>query len=431
MWKNLVLPPPQLLIGERDWTVSFMLEEIIWLDLLLIFPMALVTGFVTQRLASRAILPYVFGSGSWNTMIRMVVTHLVTKSLLSSVNCLHARDEEHDESTLAWWTTNLGFDCPAKEELKADLLPTHSTLMVTLLVRFMFVCVGVYLGELFTPIAVTGNIACGKSTIVSRLLRGQFPREEGDPEVDGEEEEELIDFSEEIEVIDVDKIAHEVLLPKRYGSVYQDVLKAFGPSILGQEKDPESDIIMIDRTKLGEVIFDDAEKRRRLNNMTHPRIASLMLQKMIYHSYIGSLFSLNPKIVVVDIPLLFESGPILCLLFSLVCVAGTTPEIQKQRLKTRNPDWSEEHCEQRIKSQMPLARKTKQADVVLWNDCKLEDFYDKVDKFREDCSDRILGTLPLRLYHLILLMGVSVLLAIYFKKHTELLQTLRDTFKFS
>ena len=117
-------------------------------------------------------------------------------------------------------------------------------------------------------IALTGGIACGKSTLAEALrARG------GD-------------------VIDTDEIAHSVLLPK--GAAYKNVVDAFGPSILQAD-------LSIDRKVLGRLVFADPLLRAKLNEITHPAIRSTWQREREERARTHPTQSLA-----VMIPLLFE-----------------------------------------------------------------------------------------------------------------------------
>lgn len=75
------------------------------------------------------------------------------------------------------------------------------------------------------------------------------------------------------------------------------------------------------------------------------------------------------RFVVLDIPLLYESG--LDYLVGKVLVVTVPADIQLKRLMERN-SLTEEEAMSRITSQMPLADKTKKADAVIDNSGSLE-----------------------------------------------------------
>ena len=93
---------------------------------------------------------------------------------------------------------------------------------------------------------------------------------------------------------DADKIAHAVMEPGR--EAYADIVREFGPQVLAPDA-------RIDRAKLGAIVFADADRRKRLNEIVHPRV----------HAAQGELLAeaqaANPDaIVIIDAALMIESG---------------------------------------------------------------------------------------------------------------------------
>jgi dephospho-CoA kinase len=64
-------------------------------------------------------------------------------------------------------------------------------------------------------------------------------------------------------VIDADKIVHELLEPGQ--QAWEEVVEHFGPEIVFPDK-------TVNRRKLGEIVFNDAEKRAWLNQCLHPKV---------------------------------------------------------------------------------------------------------------------------------------------------------------
>lgn len=212
------------------------------------------------------------------------------------------------------------------------------------LFRLVVSTLGCYIGESFQPVALTGSIATGKSTVV-RLLQNH-------------------------KIIDSDSIGHEILLPpdritdahsvSPSDSVYFQVLQQFGDDSL-QNKNILDDDGLVDRRKLGAVIFQDRTLRRKLNAITHPRIIWSLLKQLV-----AGLYWERRDIVLADVPLLFESGK-LRWLFALTTVVSCTADQQYQRLRTRNRDLSDQQCRDRIASQIPIDRKVHMADLCIDN----------------------------------------------------------------
>jgi dephospho-CoA kinase len=100
-------------------------------------------------------------------------------------------------------------------------------------------------------------------------------------------------FAEQnIPIIDADLIARQVVEPGR--RAYNLIRKYFGDEILNADG-------TIDRPKLGSIIFADSDKRKVLNSCVHPYVRLEMLKQVLWHWMSGA------KLVVVDVPLLFES----------------------------------------------------------------------------------------------------------------------------
>ena len=116
---------------------------------------------------------------------------------------------------------------------------------------------------------MTGGIATGKST-VSKLLQAR-----------------------KVPLVDADLIAREVVAPGTSG--LQRIVKTFGDDILL----PDGSLY---RKKLGDIVFNDEEKRKKLNAIVHPAVRWGMIRRVI------KLWSNSEKYCVLDIPLLIESG---------------------------------------------------------------------------------------------------------------------------
>ena len=73
------------------------------------------------------------------------------------------------------------------------------------------------------------------------------------------------------------------------------VIKEFGAEILDSQG-------IIDRKKLGDIIFSNSQKRARLNQLTHPRTFRAMFLKLLRLKFIE-----NKELVVLDAPLFYET----------------------------------------------------------------------------------------------------------------------------
>lgn len=96
-----------------------------------------------------------------------------------------------------------------------------------------------------------------------------------------------------IPIIDADKIAREVVKPGKISN--RLIRKHFGDEYMLPDGN-------IDRQKIGKLIFANPEKRRLLNQCTHPYVRREMLKQAFLYWLKGS------DVVVLDVPLLIESG---------------------------------------------------------------------------------------------------------------------------
>jgi dephospho-CoA kinase len=115
----------------------------------------------------------------------------------------------------------------------------------------------------------------------------------------------------------------------------------------------------IDRRKLGDIVFNDAEKRTWLNSCLHPKVFSA------YNAQVRLLCDRQPDcIVVLDAALLIETG--YHRRMDCVIVVYAEPEQQMDRLVARD-NFTREQALARIACQMPLAQKRGLADFVIDN----------------------------------------------------------------
>ncbi len=184
-------------------------------------------------------------------------------------------------------------------------------------------------------IGLTGSIACGKSTVSSYL------RELG------------------CDVVDADAISRALTAPG--GRALPALRETFGPSIF--------DGSQLDRRKLGALVFSDAAKRDQLNAILHPLILSEIDNQMNQLDGPG-------KIVVGDVPLLFECG--MQAWFDCIWVVSVPRRIQLERLTARD-SLSLSEAERRIDAQLSLEDKIRQADAVIDNSGSVEETRRQVD----------------------------------------------------
>ena len=174
-------------------------------------------------------------------------------------------------------------------------------------------------------IGLTGGIASGKSTVASMLRDLEYP------------------------VLDADSIARELLEPGQ--DAYKEVVREFGDAILARGG-------AVDRPKLAAVVFADAQKRARLNQILHPRIQDVVAQWFAALDRAG-----GPDLAFEDAALILEAGAKKNM--DRVVVCWCRPEQQLERLKERGMPAAD--AQARIAAQMPMEEKRRLADETI--DC--------------------------------------------------------------
>ena len=191
-------------------------------------------------------------------------------------------------------------------------------------------------------LGLTGGIASGKSTADEFFKKKKIP------------------------IIDSDLIAHRIMEIGQNG--YKAVVDYFGTDILNDDQ-------TINRRKLGGIVFNDKAKLKKLNELTHPLVHQEIKQQMAQYR------ANQEKLVVIDVPLLFESG------FESLCngvlVISITPELQIERLMKRNA-FTKKEAIARISNQMPLSEKEKRATYVVANTGTIDDLEKKLSDLLQE-----------------------------------------------
>ncbi len=185
-------------------------------------------------------------------------------------------------------------------------------------------------------IGLTGGIGSGKST-VSRFLA-----ELG------------------AVIIDADKVGHDAL---KDAAIRQEIIAAFGERVLTPAGD-------IDRTRLGGIVFDDAEALERLNRIIQPRIHDVIKAQL------EDCRERGVAVVVLEAPLLVEAGAT-SIVDEVWVTAAPEPTVLK-RLRERS-GLSESETLARIHSQISAEERVKHADVIISNDGSLHELKTKIE----------------------------------------------------
>lgn len=188
-------------------------------------------------------------------------------------------------------------------------------------------------------LGLTGSIATGKSTVSKIFGDYGFP------------------------IVDADKIAREIVAPGTKG--LQNIVAHFGATVLQEDG-------MLDRKKLGQIVFTHPEKRTLLNQLN-----GSLIREEIFRQ-IKQWQDQKVPLVVLDIPLLFEShyeqytdG---------VMVAYVPRALELERLIQRD-GYTKEAALQRMNSQIDIEEKRKLADFYTDNSGSLENLKPQVHQF--------------------------------------------------
>jgi dephospho-CoA kinase len=193
-------------------------------------------------------------------------------------------------------------------------------------------------------IGLTGGIATGKSTVAEMLVkRGAL-------------------------LVDADQIARDVVVP---GS---EVLVKIETFFMEQyQLNVVQENGALDRKTLGELVFSNPHAKEALNSMIHPPIRKQIIER------IQTLERENPqKLIIADIPLLFESK--YDYMFDEVMLVYVSRQTQLQRLMKRD-GITLEQAEQRLAAQLPIDEKRKLASVIIDNSGIFADTERQIEQF--------------------------------------------------
>ena len=182
-------------------------------------------------------------------------------------------------------------------------------------------------------LGVTGNIATGKSTVVSML------RELGAHHIDS------------------DLVYRDLVGPGQ--PLLKTLAEHFGEGIVAEDGS-------LDRKALGKIVFSDPEKLKELDALTHPAVIAESDRRVE---------AIRSGVIVIDAVKLIESG------HHEVCdevwLVTAPEEVQVQRVMDRN-HVDEEEARRRVAAQPPLEPKIAAADVIIDNSDTLADLREQV-----------------------------------------------------
>lgn len=188
-------------------------------------------------------------------------------------------------------------------------------------------------------LGVTGTIGSGKSTVCRILKEKGFP------------------------VVSADEIGHRIL---EFPQIKEKICENFGNVTDDEGK--------IDRKKLADLVFDNPEKVKLLNSLTHPIIRETIKKET------KELEKQN-KIVVCEIPLLFECG--FEDLVDKILLVYVSDEKTIERLLGRG--MTENEALKRLKNQQNYKKKLEKSDFFISNEENFEKLAFKVAEVIKKC----------------------------------------------
>ncbi|MFM7061979.1 MAG: dephospho-CoA kinase [Actinomycetes bacterium] len=185
-------------------------------------------------------------------------------------------------------------------------------------------------------VGLTGGIGSGKSTVSEALERRGAV------------------------VVDADRIVKELQQPGT--DVFAEMVERFGEGIVGPDG-------QLDRPAVAAIVFHDAEALADLGAIVHPRVRDEMTRRL-------EALSATDQVVVLDVPLLVESG---WGGMSGVVVVDLDPEVAVARLVAHR-GFDEEDARSRIANQASREERLAKADIVVDNSGDLASLESQVDR---------------------------------------------------
>lgn len=179
-------------------------------------------------------------------------------------------------------------------------------------------------------LGLTGGIASGKSTVSKILADMNIP------------------------IIDADKVARDIV--EKGSSVLKKIEEQFGMDVISEDG-------TLNRKTLGEIVFNNKEKLKVLNDITHPSIKNIVIEEINKYNKMGK------RLCVVDAALLIEANYLD--IVDKVILVYVDKKNQLKRLITRD-NLNMDKALNKINSQLSFEEKKKYANYIIDNNEDLE-----------------------------------------------------------
>ena len=164
-----------------------------------------------------------------------------------------------------------------------------------------------------------------------------------------------------LSVVDADELSRAVVMPG--SDTLARIVDYFGAEIVDTAG-------QLDRTRLGGIVFSDAEARRTLDSIVHPAVRKLASERF------AEIAAHGEPLACYEVPLLYEVG--LERTYTPVVVVSAPEAVRQLRLAARD-GLDQRQVEARIAAQMPLSDKVRRADYVIENDASLDALGERSD----------------------------------------------------
>lgn len=192
-------------------------------------------------------------------------------------------------------------------------------------------------------IGLTGGIASGKSSCTAYLIREGY------------------------RVLDGDKLSHRLMAPGQ--EAFQALVEAFGPGILDDEG-------LLDRGKLGDLVFQNPQALAKLNALIHP----LIYRELEREAVLAEEEGVKDGLLFFDLPLLFETWDrAKALAFDSIWLVIAPEEIRVRRMGERD-GLTPEEARARIRAQMGDDQKIPRSDQIIYNEGGLTALYENIQQ---------------------------------------------------
>jgi dephospho-CoA kinase len=177
-------------------------------------------------------------------------------------------------------------------------------------------------------------------------------------------------------IISLDDLNREIL---RKDSVIKKIKKIFGEGIIKKEYGIE----VVNRSELKKIIFNDKAQRKKLENITHPKVIMLFIKTLCVERFLNM-----KKYIFIENAILLRFNLFKMIIKGVISICVSDENILVKRMMKRdnnsNSSISEETARNILKNQMPLHEYKLKSDVVIYNDENYQNLELKIDELMRD-----------------------------------------------